>query len=327
MLSKVLVCAVPVLARRPSEVLGKTEVESRGIVWRGNSSTSHELLGSVNVKEHNWCDHDGTSFCTANRNQHIPQYCGSCWAHGSMSSLADRVKIARNGQGPDVMPSIQHLLNCGNAGSCYGGSVDGPYQWIHELSKTGTGIAYETSNPYMACSADSKVGLCQYGDWQCKPLNVARTCSTFPENGGTCVGLSRYPNITVAEYGSISGPEAMMKEIFHRGPIACGVDADPLRTYTGGVVTTKGAEVDHVVSVVGWGVDAEHGRYWHVRNSWGEYWGEEGFFRVKFGALLLEDQCSWAVPKSWGGDAGCYEDGANCLVEAASRLRGVASHF
>lgn len=320
-------CAGSALGRRPSEVLGRAETERRGVAWRGNSSASHDLLGSLSedLDEHNWCDINGTSFCTPSRNQHIPQYCGSCWAHGSMSSLADRVKIARRGKGPDVMPSIQHMLNCGNAGSCYGGSVDGPYQWIHKLAQsTGSGIAYETSNPYMACSSDSNVGLCKYGDWQCKPLNIARTCSTFPEMGGTCVGLSRYPNITVSEYGSISGAAAMMKEIFHRGPIACGVDADPLREYTSGIVTDAGEQVDHVVSVVGWGTDVERGRYWIVRNSWGEYWGESGFFRVQFGALLLEEQCAWAVPGSWGGHAGCFEDGTNCL--ARTSLRGVTPH-
>ena len=30
------------------------------------------------------------------------------------SALADRVKIARKAQGPDILPSVQHILNCGN---------------------------------------------------------------------------------------------------------------------------------------------------------------------------------------------------------------------
>ncbi|KAL3899133.1 MAG: hypothetical protein SGPRY_012697, partial [Prymnesium sp.] len=75
------------------------------------------------------------------------QYCGSCWAHGAVSALSDRIKIARGASGIDINLAVQHILNCGNAGSCHGGSVDGPYQWIHSLSKTGTGIAYETENP------------------------------------------------------------------------------------------------------------------------------------------------------------------------------------
>jgi len=45
--------------------------------------------------------------------QHLPQYCGSCWAHGALSSLADRIKIARLGQGDDINLAIQFILNCG----------------------------------------------------------------------------------------------------------------------------------------------------------------------------------------------------------------------
>jgi len=301
---------------RTSEVWDKAKTEANGIVWRGNYTISplpHETLKSEELPDSfSWCDQ---GLCTMSRNQHIPQYCGSCWAHGSVSALGDRIKIARKGKGIDINLAVQHILNCGNVGSCHGGSVDGPYQWLHRLSKSGTGISYETSNPYLACSSDSDIGICKGQDFTCNAMNIARTCSTFPDMGGTCTGLSKYPNATISEYGSISGPDAMAKEIYARGPISCGIDAAPILKYAGGIVSDRGQQIDHVISVVVWGNDPDAGQYWIVRNSWGEYWGEMGYIRVAKGnnALHLEEQCAWAVPDKWTEvNFPCNEDGSNC---------------
>lgn len=49
-----------------------------------------------------WRNVNGTSFVTRNLNQHIPKYCGSCWAHAAVSSLGDRIKILRNAAWPDM---------------------------------------------------------------------------------------------------------------------------------------------------------------------------------------------------------------------------------
>jgi len=237
-----------------------------------------------------------------------------------MSALADRIKIARKGKGIDINLSIQHLLNCGTAGTCYGGSIDGPYQWVNQISEeTGSGISYETAQPYLACTSDSSEGFCSSIDTTCTPVNVARTCGSFSSEAGACTALSKYPNATVVDYGSISGKDAMMKEIFARGPIACGIDANPLLNHEGGIIKDAGSYIDHVISVVGWGTDPVDGFYWLVRNSWGEYWSEMGYVRVGEGALVLEEQCSWAVVGTFtafenGNQFPCHEGGDNCQV-------------
>jgi cathepsin X len=50
--------------------------------------------------------------------------------------------------------------------------------------------------------------------------------------------------------------------------------------YTGGVFVdyTNNTDIDHDISLVGWGVTANGTEYWIGRNSWGSYWGEKGFF-------------------------------------------------
>jgi cathepsin X len=153
------------------------------------------------------------------------------------------------------------------------------------------GIPDETCAPYQAVNGLS-----------CQP--TCKTC--WPgNNGGNCVNIDKFSLYKASEYGSVSGVAAMKKEIYARGPIACGIDATPnFDKYTGGIYSEfTYPEINHIISVVGWGKDPQSGQeYWIGRNSWGTYWGETGWFRITMGNswynLGIEEDCAWAVPDS-----------------------------
>lgn len=143
----------------------------------------------------------------------------------------------------------QYILNCGDAGSCYGGSQSGVYSFIQQSGF----VPYDTCQPYIACSADSNEGFCARVDTSCSAMNTCRTCfpvpidnatartaagvgegvSTGAASAGECASVGAFPNASVAEHGSVVGEQAMLAELYARGPIACGVDADPLHDYQG----------------------------------------------------------------------------------------------
>jgi len=237
-----------------------------------------------------------------------------------MSALADRIKIARGGIGDDINLSIQHILNCGGgiAGSCYGGSHSGAYEFVKKIGY----VPFDTCMPYLACSDDSSEGFCDHVDTTCTMVNTCRTCDTFGGMGGKCVEIDAFPNATVAEYGgysmfSFNKPHKIKAEIFARGPVAAGVNAEPLVDYKGGIVKDSNILhklVNHVVSIVGWGNDGET-EYWIVRNSWGQYWGELGYFRIETGhnSLGIEGEVVWGTPGTWTVEnVPCFESGKNC---------------
>lgn len=165
-------------------------------------------------KAFSWHDVDGISYLTHSLNQHIPQYCGSCWAHSALSVLADRIKIARRydvihrkqklnsalstsvRNQDDLNFSIQFLLNCGAdvAGSCKGGSATGAFQFIQQFGF----IPVDTCQVYIACSDDSDEGFCPFVNTSCVDVNICRTCSS----SGGCRAVKTFPNATVAEYGT-----------------------------------------------------------------------------------------------------------------------------
>ena len=53
----------------------------------------------------------------------IPKYCGSCWAQGTLSAIADRFIIADRKKYANLALSVEMILNCRAGGSCEGMSL------------------------------------------------------------------------------------------------------------------------------------------------------------------------------------------------------------
>ena len=168
-----------------------------------------------------WGNINGESLLTTMRNQHIPVYCGSCWAMGSTSALADRWNVASKQAGqislPQTMLSVQNVLSCGNdktfCGTCNGGD-DGP---VYKYAKE-SGIPGESCSNYMAVNTQCKANA-RVTD---KNKPACYTCSP----GKGCSGIDTFKKLWVSEYGDCSGYDKMKAEIFARGPISCAVDAN-----------------------------------------------------------------------------------------------------
>jgi len=224
-------------------------------------------------------DYRSKGLLTTDLNQHIPVYCGSCWAHAAFSSLGDRLKIQSKGMDRDTIPSIQALINCGHAGSCNGGNSGAANRYVYNH-----GIPDVTCQQYQATNM------------QCTDMNYCMNCDHDASIG--CTAIAHYPLIKVTEFGSVKGDTEIMAEIYARGPVSAYINAECIETYTGGINmydTCNTRTTNHAIQLNGWGT--ENGTdYWIGRNSWGTYWGDKSFFRIVRGGAYDAGRAEWAVP-------------------------------
>lgn len=254
------------------------------------SPLPHTYLKAHDIPtDFSWCKHpkDGVDYCTPIKNQHIPKYCGSCWAQSAASAFSDRIKYLRKAAFPEVILSPQHLVHCRCSG-CRGGDAND----VHNFFKN-VGVVEES------CAAYTGEG----NGRECTPLNTCRNC----DPGDTpCYPITNFTRFYAKEYGMVHGIENIKAEIVARGPVVCYLNAEPIYqwgfTDAKKTIFTNGKgynPLNHAISVIGFGEEAGT-KYWIVRNSWGNYWGDEGFFRLKMGEnqLGMENHgCYWAVPQ------------------------------
>jgi cathepsin X len=240
-----------------------------------------------------WRNMNGTNYLGWSKNQHIPQYCGSCWAQGTTSSLGDRFNILlKDHNATPVDLSAQAIINCQAGGSCNGGDPSGVYEYAYE-----NGIPDVSCEQYVAKNLDKD---------SCAPIDVCKDCRGPPPDVGhdgqeNCWAVD-YKKYYVSNYYGLSGATKMKAELFKNGPISCGLMVtDGFEAYAGGIYSEKSMwpMINHEIAIVGWGKDQSTGtEFWIGRNSWGTYWGEDGFFRIKMHSdnLAVETDCTAGIP-------------------------------
>ncbi len=180
--------------------------------------------------------------------------CGSCWAFGAAGATEAHIRIA---EGVILDVSEQQIIDCNGQGSdCDGGWAGDAYA-VHYSP----GAVSEDDIPYVADDNQS-----------CRER--------------------RYDKIAIIDgSANISNNVSTLKyNLETYGPLSVGMCVyDDFYNYTGGCYENPGTDwTNHVVLLVGWD-DAMCGGEgaWLCKNSWGQDFGDNGFFWIKYGTCRI----------------------------------------
>ncbi|RPI01794.1 MAG: hypothetical protein EHM72_05640, partial [Calditrichaeota bacterium] len=180
--------------------------------------------------------------------------CGSCWNFSATAQVEAWWQIKNQQPASGIDLSEQFVLSCGNVGDCNGGLVENALSFYQN-----SGIPDEACFRYAADDELSCSEACD--DWQSRAVSI-------PGWGYITLEEINIDNIKQAVYQHPVSVSYTVFQDFHY--------------YGGGVYEHVWGDVvaGHAVLIVGWDDDLE---CWICKNSWGDSWGEQGYFRIKWG--------------------------------------------
>ncbi|CDW52255.1 CathepsinC exc and Peptidase C1 domain containing protein [Trichuris trichiura] len=230
------------------------------------SSAETKRIAAALPEHFDWRNVSGVNYVSDVRDQHR---CGSCYIFASVAVLESRYRIlTQNEEKPTFSP--QDVLNC----SPYAQGCDGGFPFlIAGKHAEDFGMVTESCEPYTA------------HQFPCRNNRDVTPCERYYATNYQYVG---------GYYGA-SNEDLIKLAVYHNGPVAVGIQVYPdFYAYRSGIYHhVKDAmnfntspygwnpfvAVDHAVTVVGYGVERGT-KYWIVKNSWGKYWGENGYVKI-----------------------------------------------
>ncbi|KAL9418184.1 hypothetical protein AB3S75_041073 [Citrus x aurantiifolia] len=189
--------------------------------------------------------------------------CGSCWSFSTTGALEGANFLAT---GKLVSLSEQQLVDCDHEcdpeepGSCDSGCNGGLMNSAFEYTLKAGGLMREEDYPY-----------------------------TGTDRGHACKFDKSKIAASVANFSVVSLDEDQIAaNLVKNGPLAVAINAVYMQTYIGGVSCPYicSRRLDHGVLLVGYGsagyapIRLKEKPYWIIKNSWGESWGENGYYKI-----------------------------------------------
>ncbi|KAK7604872.1 hypothetical protein V9T40_006058 [Parthenolecanium corni] len=199
-------------------------------------------------KEWDWRD---TKVVSPVKNQ---KGCQSCWAFAAVAALESHHYMKTKER---VFLSEQNLVDCDNkSDGCKGGWADEAFRYVINNG----GIATENNYPF-----EETDGLCRYKSELSSSVKVSDCRNLQPKDEQQLkIAIETVGPVTVAMYATNSF----------------------FRFYKSGVYYNKNCDrrpkglLNHEALAVGFGTSDKGEDYWLVKNSWGYYWGDKGYFKI-----------------------------------------------
>lgn len=194
---------------------------------------------------------------------------GSCWAFSAVAATEGITKLST---GKLISLSEQELIDCDTKGEdegCEGGLMDDAFKFILQNK----GLTTEAAYPYEGTDG---------------------TCNAKAENSHAA-SIKGYEDVPA------NSESALLKAVANQ-PVSVAIEASgyEFQFYSSGVFNGScDTNLDHGVTVVGYGVSDDGSKYWLVKNSWGVKWGEKGYIRMQRDVAAKEGLCGIAMLASY----------------------------